>query len=552
MRQGACQMRRHLAQVARNELRASREDLSSLTGQEHVAGRAAGARDCYHGRVCGERSDLCETPFTNRRQRLGSLIPVPWNRDFLKDRRGPQLGAGRSNATKRLGLFQGTFCVIRSRIFSSSILALSVMACSGEPKPTAPCTQTESGKLVCGDFGNALGTTESVVITGRLVREESGFDPMATTPNDDLTQDEIKEQRVELRVFGDHGERVGSFSAETDVEGWISERIDLTHFDLDPGEYRVDVYSGRYWAASVRARLLEPDYRGLVVVSDIDLTYLDTDFQNADAIIDLLDQSAEDRQPLPAMDLIYPALRVGDGGEAQRPITFLSGSPVFFRRVLEARMGIDGIDQDGIILKPLKLLLLHELLSGTGITGIVADLFGSGSTLTTDQVGYKLAAAFAQQLNLPASAQLLLLGDDSETDHVVYNLLHRTLAGELATDELLDELDDIDVDDQWADAIEILAPLATNLRAPPRSPIAGIYINRTDVPNTELPVGQWLLADLMTHHDGAWPLAQSLEDNGWISKRAAQQVQARLQVDSESSGGDASDPTLDGGGRGGD
>ncbi len=46
---------------------------------------------------------------------------LPWNRDFLENRRGPRLGEARSNSAKRLGSFQRTFCFIRSRNFSSSI-----------------------------------------------------------------------------------------------------------------------------------------------------------------------------------------------------------------------------------------------------------------------------------------------------------------------------------------------------------------------------------------------------------------------------------------------
>jgi len=48
----------------------------------------------------------------------------PWNRDFLTNCRGPQLGEGRSHSAKHLALFQGTFCFICSRNFSSLILAV--------------------------------------------------------------------------------------------------------------------------------------------------------------------------------------------------------------------------------------------------------------------------------------------------------------------------------------------------------------------------------------------------------------------------------------------
>ncbi len=52
---------------------------------------------------------------------------VPRNRDFSKTSRGPQSGEGRSYSAKRPGLFQGTFCFIRSRNLSSAILVGAVL-----------------------------------------------------------------------------------------------------------------------------------------------------------------------------------------------------------------------------------------------------------------------------------------------------------------------------------------------------------------------------------------------------------------------------------------
>jgi len=67
------------------------------------------------------------SPRVSHRPLLQAALLVPWNRDFLKNCGRPQLGEGRRNSAKRLGLFQGTFCFVRSRNFSSLILTAVVL-----------------------------------------------------------------------------------------------------------------------------------------------------------------------------------------------------------------------------------------------------------------------------------------------------------------------------------------------------------------------------------------------------------------------------------------
>jgi hypothetical protein len=399
-----------------------------------------------------------------------------------------------------------------------TLLALGLVACTThdeEKRPTEPCTaKNDDGEVPCGDFGNLLGTTEELFVHGRAVIEEPGFEAATTAPEHDLEQSEVPNLDLEVVLRAD-GKEV-SLEGSTDDEGWLATRLDLRDHGLEPGNYALEVWAGNAFLSRVNARLLAPNYGERIVVSDIDLTYLDTDFQTAAAIAELLTQSADERAVLPGMPAVYRALRAGAETELDRPLVFLSGSPLFFRRVLDARTRLDELEHDGILLKPTNLLLTHELLVGLEDGELLSTLLGGDEWLgsLTDQLGYKLTALFAQQSNWPNGAQLLLLGDDSETDHVVYALFHRTMNGELNLDALLDQLDHLDVDDLWLDAIEELVPAV--LPEPPASPVEAIFINQTDVPNTELPAEDWVVEGLTELHAGSEPLMEALTAGGWV------------------------------------
>jgi len=419
-------------------------------------------------------------------------------------------------------------------VVASFLFACGSTSSSDSPhaEPSAPCVQADAdGRVPCGDFGNVLGTTRELFVVGRIVAEKPGFDVTTATPRHDLSQTELPAWDVQLRFSDGDGVQRATFDAKSDDEGWVSLRSNLSDSGLAAGHYQVEVWASKFWLASFRARLLPADYQAPIVVSDIDLTYLDTDFQTAGAALALLDDSAAERATLPAMPLVYQGLRSGAQGTSDRPLTYLSGSPLFFRRVLQGRMDLDRIQNDGIALKPLQLLLTHELLEGLETGDLLRALGGDTDALLgslDDQLGFKLTALLAQQLNLPVTTRVVLLGDDSEMDAVTYALFHRTLVGELTTPQLLETLDELSVDGFWRDAIERLLPQVQARRKTLGSPVDGIFINRTDVPNPEQPASAWVVDGLSRHHRGAWPLALELEQAGWVSASCVAAVHAQL------------------------
>ncbi len=46
------------------------------------------------------------------------------------------------------------------------------------------------------DVTNAVGTIDSVILRGRLVEEESDFDPLSSRPSDELSQDELEDRSL--------------------------------------------------------------------------------------------------------------------------------------------------------------------------------------------------------------------------------------------------------------------------------------------------------------------------------------------------------------------
>ena len=131
-----------------------------------------------------------------------------------------------------------------------------------------------------------------------------------------------------------------------------------------------------------------------MVRSDVDLTYLDTDFMSTTGKLNLLIQRAAERTR-PAGHGRWSTGRCG-GGPARPttvPLTFLSGSPNFFKMVLEEKAHLDGIAQDGVVLKPFKDIIASKL-SDVDLGGVVPAL--------EEQVGYKLTALLRLRLEVPA------------------------------------------------------------------------------------------------------------------------------------------------------
>lgn len=162
-----------------------------------------------------------------------------------------------------------------------------------------------------------------------------------------------------------------------------------------------------------RAGKLPRDYEGYVFISDIDKTYLATHIDSLGGLLRAAFETPERKLNVPGVSILLRALRRGAGEEAARnPLFFVSASPPQMERKLLAKMELDGVDHDGIIFK-------NQL----------AHVRQGKFKKLREQIGYKLGALLSLWLQLPPKAKVVLLGDDSESDALVFSLFVEICAG---------------------------------------------------------------------------------------------------------------------------
>jgi hypothetical protein len=365
------------------------------------------------------------------------------------------------------------------------------------------------------DLYNSLGTTESIPVRGRIVMEKAKLNPDEATPFGEIAQDEVENTAVQLElVSGEKKYDLGEIS--TDDEGYFDSQVSLAGLGIEPGEWVLVASVNTLPAGEAHVRILGGDHTGILIRSDVDLTYLNTDFLSSTAKLKLLGQSAADRETLPAMEVVYKSLR---DGEDDRPTVFLSGSPRFFKRILDGKMKLDQVKQEGIVLKPYKDIANANLAS-LDLSQIVPEL--------KEQVGYKLYWVMRLRLEAPPSAPEILMGDDSEADIVVYVLYHRFMTGELDPAGLLAELDKVKVSPSWRDLVAGVAPQVKAHMNGAASPVLAIYINKTGLDSAHFPVADWSVDGVTRYHQGAWPLALDLYQSGWLTKDHVNAVKSTL------------------------
>ncbi len=178
------------------------------------------------------------------------------------------------------------------------------------------------------------------------------------------------------------------------------------------------------------------DRARLVYRWDLDKTYLRTEFDTLRDLVTRAFERAKDKHTVPGAAALLRELRAtGPLG-----LYILSGSPEQMRRVLEAKLRLDGIRWDSLTLKP----SLKNLLRGR-------------FSFLRDQVGFKLGALLDSRETMPAQADEILFGDDAETDAFVYSLYADLCAGRASLEVLASVLEQAAVTDDEAPRLLRLA-----------------------------------------------------------------------------------------------
>lgn len=153
---------------------------------------------------------------------------------------------------------------------------------------------------------------------------------------------------------------------------------------------------------------------------DLDKTYLRTEFDTLRDLLSRAFEKAKDKHTVPGAAALLREIR------ATQPagLYILSGSPEQMRRVLEAKLRLDGVTWDGFTLKP----SLKQLLRGH-------------FKFLRDQVGFKLGALLSSREVVPQDTDEILFGDDAETDAFVYSLYADLCAGRVGAEVLTQVLE---------------------------------------------------------------------------------------------------------------
>ncbi len=219
---------------------------------------------------------------------------------------------------------------------------------------------------------------------------------------------------------------------------------------MAPGDGAPERDGYRYPLYRRNDRALPVDWDGPIYIWDIDNTYLVTEWSGLRDLIRIRFEAAEDKRPVPGAVELLGGLRRGSDPDARPPVFFVSASPETMREVLERRMLLDGVMQDGITFRDLRRLRY------------LRDIFG-----------YKTAALLLYRLENPGSAWETLFGDDREHDPEVYALYARICAGAARGEALREHLAQRNVGRSAARYIETLAS-----ELPERDPVEWIFIRR--------------------------------------------------------------------------
>lgn len=200
------------------------------------------------------------------------------------------------------------------------------------------------------------------------------------------------------------------------------------------------------------------NYSGLIVVSDVDKTYLDTQINSLGGLLRAAFERPERKHNVPGFSLLLRALRRGAGDDpSKNPLFFVSASPPQMGPTLRAKMDLDGIEHEGLILKD----QLKHVRSGE-------------FKKLREQLGYKLGALLSLWYYLPKTSKLVFFGDDSESDARVFTLFALIASGQLNGKELYLFLLDLGVFRQ--EAIQV-AWLSRQFEKQAAKPLLGAFIN---------------------------------------------------------------------------
>ena len=256
--------------------------------------------------------------------------------------------------------------------------------------------------------------------------------------------------------------------------------------------------------SSVNERTFDPDWSGEVFVCDIDRTYLYTRFSSLQGLAQIPFEFAVDKRDIEGMAPLLREVRRGPGRESrQTPLYFISASPAQLRPVIQRKMLLDGLEFDGTVFKDWLRVLTSLKLKRL-----------------KEQLGFKLTALLLHRKELPPGAQEILIGDDLESDALIFTLFADAVAGRIEEERLLQILLDhnVAVDDARA-----ICELVSEL--PRRDAVKRCYIRLERHATPEAFLDYWPQVAICL---GAFQMALCLWQEGSISTEGVERVATDL------------------------
>lgn len=153
---------------------------------------------------------------------------------------------------------------------------------------------------------------------------------------------------------------------------------------------------------------------------DLDKTYLLSDFESLRGLLRIPFERAQDKRAVPGVVALVQALRrAAERRDRRVSVRFLSASPPQIGQAIREKLRLDGVEYDEIRFKN----QMHHLVRGR-------------FDVLREQIGYKLSELLRSAQVTEAGADEVLLGDDWESDPLIYSLYADVVAGRIARDRL--------------------------------------------------------------------------------------------------------------------
>lgn len=232
-----------------------------------------------------------------------------------------------------------------------------------------------------------------------------------------------------------------------------------------------------------------------IYVWDIDKTYLNTKFETIKGLFKTAFEKAFQKTNVPGTPTLIKALQL----HHHFPVFFISASPPQMESKIYQKMRLDGLSPAGIYFKDnLKNLRFSKFRR------------------LKQHVGFKIQALMQLRIHMESKGKMILFGDDSESDAVVYSLFSDICSRRIPQNEILATLTAMNVEPEQRKRI-----LQLQARVLESDPVHKIFINLvTDTdPDYYAKFGRRVLATYTT-----FQAALNLFEEGRIDTKAVLRV----------------------------